>query len=196
MKNIIIDPDMVFTEKLKNIYNTDISECFGCAKCSTGCPVCPEMDILPHQMIRLVQLGQMEEVLSSKSIWLCLACETCQLRCPMGIDLNELMDSLKMMALKSEYTVSEESISIRNFNKSFLAIAKRFGRIFESGIMGLYKIKSLLPGSRIKGEFSRDMDKVPLMIGKGKIGFMPSRIKGLSKFKKQIKKVKELENIK
>ena len=36
---------------------TPVSACFQCHKCTTGCPVGPEMDLLPSQVMRLVHLG-------------------------------------------------------------------------------------------------------------------------------------------
>ncbi|MGO8880246.1 MAG: heterodisulfide reductase subunit C, partial [Desulfomonilaceae bacterium] len=33
-----------------------INQCYQCGKCSAGCPVAPEMDLLPHQLVRLAVL--------------------------------------------------------------------------------------------------------------------------------------------
>ncbi len=40
-----------------------MSACFQCHKCTTGCPIGPEMDFLPSQVMRLVHLGAEAEVL-------------------------------------------------------------------------------------------------------------------------------------
>jgi heterodisulfide reductase subunit C len=58
------------------------------------------MDILPSQIPRLVQLGQEEEVLRSKTIWLCASCFTCETRCPKGVDLAKIMEALRVMVLR------------------------------------------------------------------------------------------------
>ena len=47
-----------------------VSACFQCHKCSTGCPIGPDMDFLSSQVMRLVHLGQEETVLTSRAIWL------------------------------------------------------------------------------------------------------------------------------
>ncbi|MDR3604234.1 MAG: 4Fe-4S dicluster domain-containing protein, partial [Syntrophaceae bacterium] len=37
-----------------------INQCYQCGKCSAGCPVAPEMDLLPHQLVRLAVLGDVD----------------------------------------------------------------------------------------------------------------------------------------
>ncbi|MCX5872941.1 MAG: 4Fe-4S dicluster domain-containing protein [Deltaproteobacteria bacterium] len=37
-----------------------INQCYQCGKCSAGCPVAPEMDLLPHQLVRLAVLGEVD----------------------------------------------------------------------------------------------------------------------------------------
>ena len=58
------------------------------------------MDLLPNQIIRLVQLGQEEEVLKSKTIWICASCFTCEARCPKGVDLSKLMEAIRVLLLR------------------------------------------------------------------------------------------------
>ena len=59
--------------------------CYQCGKCSTGCLFNFAMDILPHQVMKLIQYGQKDRLLRSHTIWLCAACETCTARCPNDI---------------------------------------------------------------------------------------------------------------
>ena len=44
------------------------------------------MDLLPHQLMHLVHLGQLERALACDTIWQCVACETCTARCPQSVD--------------------------------------------------------------------------------------------------------------
>ena len=80
--------------------NVDL--CFQCGACSSGCPMTEEMDYLPSKIIRLVQLG-LEEVLDSKTIWICTTCFNCEVRCPRGIDVANVMDALRQIVLRSKY---------------------------------------------------------------------------------------------
>jgi heterodisulfide reductase subunit C len=57
------------------------------------------MDLLPNQVIRLAQLG-IEDVLEAQTIWVCAACLTCVARCPKGIDLPRIMESLRLISME------------------------------------------------------------------------------------------------
>ncbi|MBI4768386.1 MAG: 4Fe-4S dicluster domain-containing protein [Deltaproteobacteria bacterium] len=136
IKNI----DTVFARQAAADWQVDLFACYQCGKCSNGCPVTFAMDILPHQLIRMLQLGLTEEVLGSKTIWVCSSCETCYTRCPNEIEIPKLMDNLKEEVLKKSRKPSQEAIA--RFHKAFLNNVKMFGRINETLLMGVYQIKS------------------------------------------------------
>ncbi len=95
-----------FVKKIEEISGQDLMSCYQCGKCSAGCPMVFAMDILPNQIIRLVQLGLDEEIGKSKTIWLCASCITCGARCPRGVDLSKVMEALRQLTLrKNEDTV-------------------------------------------------------------------------------------------
>lgn len=58
-----------------------------------------EMDILPSEVIRLIQLGD-EDFVNCKTVWLCASCFTCSTRCPKGIDLPRLMEAVRLLTLR------------------------------------------------------------------------------------------------
>jgi len=89
-----------FVKKVEEISGQDLLACNQCGKCSAGCPVAFAMDILPSQVIRLLQLGEVEEALNSEAIWFCAACQTCYTRCPRGVDLTRIMEALREMAMR------------------------------------------------------------------------------------------------
>jgi len=86
--------------RVEEISGQDLLACYQCGECSAGCPVAFAMDMLPSQVIRLVQLGQVEEALESETIWFCAACQTCYARCPKGVDLSRIMEALREIALQ------------------------------------------------------------------------------------------------
>lgn len=57
------------------------------------------MDFLPHQVLRLVQLGD-EAVLSANAPWVCAACLACSVRCPKGVDIARVMEALRQLVLR------------------------------------------------------------------------------------------------
>jgi len=89
-----------FVYKVGEISGQNLLACYQCGKCSAGCPIVSEMDILPSQVIRLAQMGSDEEVLGSKTIWLCASCMTCMARCPKGVDLAKVMEALRLIRLR------------------------------------------------------------------------------------------------
>jgi len=84
--------------KVEEMSGQNLLACYQCGKCSAGCPAAFAMDLLPNEVIRLVQLGQVEEALNSATIWFCAACQTCYARCPHGVDLPRIMEALRELA--------------------------------------------------------------------------------------------------
>jgi heterodisulfide reductase subunit C len=84
-----------FIERVEELSGENVYACYQCGRCSAGCPVASEMDVLPNQVIRLVQMGLAEDVLHSKTLFLCASCFTCQSRCPKGIDMARVMEAVR-----------------------------------------------------------------------------------------------------
>ena len=65
---------------------TDLSTCFTCRECSSVCPVCREPAFFePLKIFRLANLGQIEELLQSPALWVCLDCRSCIPACSQGV---------------------------------------------------------------------------------------------------------------
>ncbi len=152
-----------------------VSACFQCHKCSMGCPAGPDMDLFSSQIMRLLHLGEEEEILASKAIWTCSSCEACSTRCPMGIDIAAVMDTLKIIAIERKAAL--EDTPGRDLNKTFLASVRRHGRVFELGMMALYKLT--------RRDFFTDADKAPKLLAKRKLALLPH----FSKSGKEVRRI-------
>lgn len=87
--------------RIKEISGQEISSCFQCGKCTAGCPCIDSMDILPNQIMRLLQIGEKDEVLNSRTIWICDSCFTCESRCPKGLDIARVMEAVRQIILRT-----------------------------------------------------------------------------------------------
>lgn len=157
--------DDTFLREVERRSGTLVSSCYQCHKCSTGCPVGHEMEVLTSQVMRLLHLGAEQEVLESEAIWLCAACEACSSRCPMDIDIAAVMDTLKMMALERGVKVPNKQS--RAFGQAFLNSVSRFGRVFELGAVIDYKIRTR--------DLFTDIDKALSMVLRGKLSLLPKK---------------------
>ncbi len=150
-----------------------VNQCFQCCKCSAGCPVASEMDLLPHQMVRLAVMGDIDRIVNSKSIWLCLTCHTCGARCPNGIDVPALLDPIRHQVLQQRKEPKDNAVPI--FHKVFLQTVRTFGRVHELFLIGMYKMKTKT--------YFNDMELGWQMFKKGKIHLFPHRSSHLSEVK-------------
>jgi len=130
-------PDPGFGREVEEKSRTRVSSCFQCLKCTGGCPVTFAMDIMPHQVIRMVQLGIKDEVLQSSTIWVCASCETCTTRCPNDIDIAHLMDTLRQAAIAEKITPAQKEILA--FHRVFMMTIRFLGRLYEPGMLGALK---------------------------------------------------------
>lgn len=99
-----------FIKKIEELTGQNIFACYQCGRCSAGCPLVDQMDLLPNQVIRLLQLGDMS-VLDSNTYWVCASCFTCSTRCPKGVKITEIMEALRVYQLrlnKEGKTILEE----------------------------------------------------------------------------------------
>jgi len=90
-----------FTTRVQRLADQNLLACYQCGKCSAGCPMAPYMDVPPAQMIRLAQLGMEQELLDAEAIWLCISCMTCNTRCPKGVRIAELFESMRQVKLRA-----------------------------------------------------------------------------------------------
>ncbi|MDQ1256141.1 MAG: heterodisulfide reductase subunit, partial [Candidatus Hydrogenedentes bacterium] len=132
--------DTTLLSEVERRSGSPVGACFQCHKCSSGCPVGPDMDLLSSQIMRLIHLGARDEVLECEAIWACASCQACTTRCPMGIDIAAVMDTLRMMAVERNAVMGDARG--KHFNKAFLTSVRWHGRVYEFGMMALYKLTS------------------------------------------------------
>ena len=163
-----------FLEDVIKKSNVNIQAWYQCQKCSAGCPVVSAMDILPNQIVRQIQYGRREKVLTSKTIWICASCHTCSVRCPNDIDIAKVMDSLRYLSRKSGLKAGEAEIPV--FHSVFIESIKSTGRIHELSLIMRFKLKTR--------NFLKDAGLGWEMFRRGKIKILPQSFSGGKEVKK------------
>ena len=77
-------------------------KCMRCSKCSGTCPVYDEMEYHPHQFVYMVEQGDIEALMRSKSIYQCLSCFACVDRCPRGVEPARLVEALRLAVIRQK----------------------------------------------------------------------------------------------
>ena len=98
-----------FVKRVAELSGQNLNLCYQCGKCSAGCPMSFAMDLLPNQIMRLVQLGLEDDIGKSRTIWLCASCLTCTVRCPKGVDISRVMEALRLITLRKNVDFVEPS---------------------------------------------------------------------------------------
>lgn len=111
-----------------------LATCMQCGTCTASCPVAYEMDYTPRQILHLIELGMEREILSSQTMWVCASCFHCTARCPRGIEIADVMAALRNLATAQGYKPDKAM----TFSKAFMAVVKRYGRVFEPELIIRY----------------------------------------------------------
>ena len=77
-------------------------KCMTCGKCSGTCPAYNEMEYHPHQFVYMVETGDIEPLLNSKSIFKCLSCFACIDRCPRGVEPAKLVEAVRLEVIRKQ----------------------------------------------------------------------------------------------
>ena len=171
-----------FGDWLQEVSGVDINVCYQCRKCTSGCPVAYAMDYTPVQILHAACLGLKDLALRSTTIWLCAGCETCVTRCPQDVDLPQVMDSLKAIAVR--WGVKPGEPEVASFYRSSLQNIRLFGRLYELGLVGQLKLATR--------QFRKDLTLGVEMLKKRKLRLMPD-LATMGRTRRIFSRVRKLE---
>ncbi len=115
-------PNLETLEKiLAKLRGRDSVNCFQCMKCTSGCTALKLLELKPHEIEKLVNLGLIDELASSEIIWTCVTCLKCMQRCPQKASPYHVIMALRNLAVEREAKVPE-------------AIMKAVSQILETGL--------------------------------------------------------------
>ena len=170
-------PEHFFLKEMEEVTGIAVSECYQCFRCTNGCPVARDMDIVPHRIIGLIVAGERERVLSSSSPWTCLQCAACSIRCPNGIDIARVFTTLRQLSVASGMAVHTD---IHDFDALMIDSISRHGRMYELGTVIRYRLS--------RGEYLKQYRVGIGMAKKRRIGLFPHNTADRKSIRSIIKK--------
>lgn len=151
--------DKAMVKRIGQQAGVNLHNCYQCGKCSAGCPMAEAMDISPQQVMRLLQIGRLEEVLQAESPWVCAQCNTCSSRCPQNIDTAAVMREVRRASHDTGHHKLHDS---NTFETLFIKGIASKGRSNEQYLAAKYNMQS--------GHFIQDVFNAPKMFTKNMIG--------------------------
>ena len=143
------------------------------------------MDLTPRQVIAMFRAGGIEELLGSRSIWVCASCYQCTTRCPADIQITDLIYALRRIAI--ENGIFPDRFPSHVFSETFIDMVKRYGRSYETGLLLLFFLRTspmALYGWRRAGfDLWRH----------GRIQLRPEKIKGIDGLRRIIAKAETFD---
>ncbi len=167
--------DSTFIEEIKKTHGAgNILDCIQCGICAGSCHARFAMDYSPMQILKMAHLGLKDDVLSSKTIWICASCYTCASRCPRGLNIPAIMSGFKNMAMKNNVPAPIELKP--KFHKTFTEIVGKYGRMHET------ELQMKLTKKNSPRALLRNASLGIRMLRKGKIRLRPHKLDSSTHF--------------
>ena len=162
-----------------------LNQCIQCGTCTASCPVSYAMDLTPRQVIGMFRAGAIEELLESRTIWVCASCYQCTLRCPAQIQITDLIYALKRIAI--ERGIFPNRFPVHVMSETFADNVKRYGRNYETGLLLRYFLRT-----RPTGLFGRRKAGIALW-RHGRIRIRPDKIANIEQLRQIIAKAETFD---
>lgn len=162
-----------------------ISRCLQCGTCTGSCPVSYAMDLTPRALIALFRAGLIQEILHSRSIWICASCYMCTTRCPQQIKITDLLYALKRVAI--EKGLYPDRFPVYLLSRNFVRLVERYGRNHEILLLALFYLR--------RNPFQL-LKLLPLglaMYRRGRVALLPKKIRGIADIRRMIKASEALQ---
>lgn len=188
MSEVKTKPRSFITEVASLPGGVKIRDCIQCGTCTGSCPVAQQMDYSPRKVIAMVRADMRDEVLSSSSMWHCLSCYLCTVRCPKDIKPTEIFHALECIAIREGFKVKETNTPA--MYRSFTDSIKANGRVHELGFMFKYYLRTW---RTLLANPSAALKMLPLalnLLTLGRMPLMPKKVKGRKELKIILEKAK------
>jgi len=176
----------IFLEQVKDIPGGEkIKRCIQCGTCTGSCPVSYAMDLSPREVIALFRAGEMEQIMKSRTIWICASCYACTTRCPSGVKITDLIYALKRSAMEGR--VKTVAPQVQTLASLFIDTLMKYGRLHEGTLIRKFYTKT---------DVTKFFRLIPLgrkLWTTKRLALFPKRIKGHASLKRIIRKAQDIE---
>lgn len=126
MEQELILPEPERGQDLSTQSNAGSHLCWTCGTCDSECPVFRATNRLrPQAMVRMANLGLVDNLLSAPEIWYCLSCRRCVHGCPNTVKPNELHHHLREEAIARGVVSPDMTIAYRKLFTEFQRVRWR-----------------------------------------------------------------------
>ncbi len=162
-----------------------LNRCIQCGTCSGSCPVTYAMDYSPRQVIAMFRAGAIEELLESRTIWICASCYNCTVRCPEEIKVTDLLYALKRVAIEKK--ILPKKFPVYALSQTFTWMVQRYGRNYETGLLLLFYLRT--HPLRLLGMAGDGL----ALLRHGRLPLKPRKIKGIAGLRRIIAKAETFD---
>jgi heterodisulfide reductase subunit C len=141
------------------------------------------MEHTPRALFSMIATGMKEAVLSANTMWYCVSCYYCTVRCPQQIPITDIMYTLKQMAIRQGYAEGTDAPALA---RTFTSLVHKYGRSFEFGLASRFYL-----AQRPTKLFS--MGTLGLsMLRRGRMSLKPKKIRQVQQLRAIIEKARTL----
>jgi heterodisulfide reductase subunit C len=133
----------------------------------------------------MFRAGAIEELLESRTIWVCASCYQCTMRCPADIQITDLLYAFKRIAI--ERGIFPDKFPVHVFAETFAEMVKKYGRNYETGLILRYFLRT-----KPTALFARRRSGIALW-RHGRLPVRPSKIDGIEGLRRIIAKAEAFD---
>ena len=140
------------------------------------------MEYGPREIIAALRAGMLDRVLNANTVWLCVSCYSCTVRCPAAIPFTDVMYELKRLEVDKGLSKDASGATMA---KAFAETVDQYGRNAETKLLRKYYLRT----NPLKA-----LAQVPLamkLFFRGRLGLFARKIKGLEGLNKMMAAIPE-----
>ncbi len=160
-----------------------LAMCMQCGVCSGSCPLGTTMDNGPRKTFMMIRAGMKDDVLQSDTLWNCVSCYNCVVRCPRDVPVAYILHELATVAVREGYVQAKRSAT-NKFVKGFTWSYKTFGRTDERLVSMFYYFQDGLASG-----FKKLLAFRHIALGFLKVGRLPFGMPHSLRHRRELRKI-------